>query len=88
MLLDDASLYISMFSNVCSRCQHFDEMSPFGERKVCRAFSQGIPAEIWTGQNKHTSPFPGDNGIMFEAHKDVKRDAYQEGNKEAFQKLR
>lgn len=33
----------------------------------CKAFgTQDIPADIWEGKNKHLTPFPGDNGILFE----------------------
>lgn len=33
---------------------------------ICRAFPNGIPDAIAYGTNKHTKPFPGDNGIHFE----------------------
>jgi hypothetical protein len=58
---------ISLFSNVCSRCQHFNDRSPFnGERMTCKAFSKGIPLEIWNGENTHIAPYPGDGGVQFE----------------------
>lgn len=47
------------FSPVCSLCRH-----KTGFRK-CSAFSGQIPSEIWTGQNTHEQPFPGDHGIQF-----------------------
>jgi len=65
--LDDRSLNISLFSDVCTRCKHFDQNSVFGYRKVCKAFPNGLPAEIWLAENNHTQPYPGDNGIQFEA---------------------
>ena len=34
---------------------------------ICEAFPDGIPDEIAYGDNPHTSPFPGDHGIRFEA---------------------
>ena len=35
------------------------------ERAVCKAFPRGIPEEIAFGDNLHTEPYPGDNGIQF-----------------------
>jgi hypothetical protein len=32
----------------------------------CKAFPDGIPEEILTGEHDHTEPFEGDNGIRFE----------------------
>jgi hypothetical protein len=53
---------LPMFSRVCTNCSNLTEP---GERK-CRAFPNGIPLEIWTGENNHTKPVAGDNGILFE----------------------
>jgi hypothetical protein len=57
----------------CSKrnCKHFKGVTqPDGtemtERVVCEAFPDGIPGEIAYGDNPHTSPFPGDQGIQFE----------------------
>lgn len=36
------------------------------EVPVCAAFPNGIPQEIAYGDNPHTSPYPGDNGITYE----------------------
>lgn len=33
---------------------------------TCRAFPNGIPKEVLCGEHKHTTPYPGDNGIVFE----------------------
>lgn len=32
----------------------------------CAAFPNGIPKEIAFGDNPHTDPYPGDNGIQYE----------------------
>lgn len=63
--IEDIQAYVSLFSDVCSRCEHLDPRSPLGKIKVCKAFPKGIPPEIWTGENDHTAPFPGDRGIQF-----------------------
>ena len=52
-------------------CVHYIGVSqPDGtelsEVNVCKAYPDGIPFEIAYGENKHTSPYPGDNGIRFE----------------------
>lgn len=52
-------------------CKHFEGVK-WGdggeetERLVCAAFPDGIPVEIAYGNNDHTEPFEGDNGIQFE----------------------
>lgn len=68
MILDDSSLQISMFSQVCSRCAHFNDASVFDVNKSCKAFPKGIPLEIWNGRNPHLQPVEGDNGIQFKLH--------------------
>lgn len=50
---------LPMLSRVCSSCANYrSNMS-------CAAF-KSIPEEIWLGENDHTNPYPGDNGIQFE----------------------
>ncbi len=44
----------------CYRCGHYS-----GKAK-CKAFPQGIPDLILSGEDQHTEPFPGDGGIQFE----------------------
>ena len=51
------------------KCIHFDGVKAISElnhKAVCKAFPKGIPDEIAYGDNLHTKPFPGDNGITFE----------------------
>jgi hypothetical protein len=36
-----------------------------GGTATCTAFPKGIPQEILRGENDHTSPVPGDGGIVY-----------------------
>ena len=45
----------------CIYCKLFE-----GVPLSCKAFPDGIPTEILTGENDHTKPYKGDNGIQFE----------------------
>jgi len=53
------------------KCKHYlGVIQPDGtemtETNYCEAFPENIPNEIAYGNNSHTKPFPGDNGIQFE----------------------
>lgn len=64
-LIDDIDLYgdVSDFiSPICTACIHLRVTA----ENTCDAFPAGIPDEIWSGEDDHTKPFPGDKGIMFE----------------------
>jgi len=56
----------SNFDMVCLKCKR----KAIG-RLICEAFPRGIPDEIKSGENDHTQPFPGDNGILFEPKENV-----------------
>jgi len=68
MITIDKTFDDVQYSEVCLRCRHFDsrEWQASGQKR-CQAFAAGIPRPIWNGQNDHRQPFPGDNGIRFEA---------------------
>lgn len=56
-------------------CKHFTGVyqsndTEEGECPACKAFTEGIPDVIAYGDNPHTTPFPGDHGIQFEAESD------------------
>jgi len=52
-------------------CKHYlgiiqPDDTEMTETNYCEAFPDGIPFEIAYGDNDHTDPFEGDNGIQFE----------------------
>lgn len=49
----------SLWFDRCRLCAH-----AVGEDS-CRAFPNGIPSEIYSGDFDHMKAFPGDNGIRF-----------------------
>ena len=55
-------------------CKHYiGVIQPDGtemtETNSCVAFPKGIPIQIAYGEVDHMKPYPGDNGIQFEAVK-------------------
>ena len=58
--IDDKSSNLGQYSSVCTFCSHYKAIYQ------CAAF-KSIPDEIWRGQHDHREPYPGDNGIQFEA---------------------
>ena len=65
--LDDRELAKMIYSPVCNLCKHFSIVNSIDSGiHVCDAFPDGIPDAIWRGDNNHTKPYPGDNGIQFE----------------------
>ena len=57
-IVDDQETEV-YYSPVCSFC------SRYIEGRECAAFGR-IPDAIWKGTNKHTEPFAGDRGLLFE----------------------
>jgi len=56
---------MSVPAPICIRpgCKHFYRDRP---GMTCRAFPDGIPADIIDGIIEHRQPIEGDNGIVFE----------------------
>ena len=61
MVLDDSDAPGSC-KGPCWFCTH--KFPTF--KRTCAAFPNGIPDEIWRGENTHTEPYSGDGGIRFE----------------------
>jgi hypothetical protein len=43
--------------------------------QCCKAFLEGIPAVLWSGEHLHREPYQGDNGILFKAKSMIMPDA-------------
>lgn len=44
----------------CRFCNHYQ-----GEQR-CQAFPAGIPVILWSGENLHREPYPGDKGVQYQ----------------------
>ena len=57
------------FQSAAEELSYEERFKRLGEiTGYCKAFPKGtwIPKEIWWGDNPHTAPYPGDNGIQYE----------------------
>ena len=54
---------LPIYSPTCAGCVHLRDLAT----RTCDAFPGGIPPVIWRGDNRHTEPYRGDGGVMFEA---------------------
>lgn len=59
----DSEFKTPYYSPVCMLCRRY---KPGTRPPACDAFQESIPIEIWKGKNKHTKPYPGDNGLLFD----------------------
>lgn len=66
--IDDSEFSIPKYSPICAYCAN-----ALASARKCKAFSGLIPLEIWRGNNDHTRPYPGDNGMHFEPIQDTTR---------------
>jgi len=49
----------------CFGCAHYNRKESVMDKNTCKAFPEGIPRDLFYGP-WHTTPYPGDNGILFE----------------------
>ena len=64
------SLCTKPFPN-CPYCVHLDVASLDSRPLRCAAFPTGVPEQIAIGFHKHTDPFPGDGGMLFQERTDL-----------------
>jgi hypothetical protein len=57
----DQGSEIKIYSPTCTFCINLRDL----DKRLCYAFPEGIPLEIWNGENDHKKPYPGDHGITF-----------------------
>lgn len=63
MFIIDKELTKPRYSPICMLCKW---LSRDTEEPSCKAFPDGIPDEIWIGQNDHLVPYKGDHNIQFQ----------------------
>lgn len=52
----------------CMNCANLNRSGPY---LSCKAFPNGIPLDIQSGETPHINPIEGDNGIQWEAAPDA-----------------
>lgn len=60
---------VRLFFTQCAVCKHYFKDGYEGSR--CPAFPNGIPDDILYDHVSHKAPYEGDNGIQFEADKEL-----------------
>lgn len=50
--------------NRCRSCEHY----LFA--RTCKAFAEWIPEEVWLGEDDHSQPIEGDQGLTYQEAED------------------
>jgi len=62
LILDASEQRIPVVSPMCVDCILLYNS---GIERMCKAFPNGIPDEIWIGTISHRRPYPGDGGLTY-----------------------
>lgn len=57
----------------CLDCKYYGGPKNIGFGLTCKAFPEGIPETILTGEHDHANPYLGDHGIQFEKKRRPKK---------------
>jgi hypothetical protein len=68
-ILNETEVSKIHYTPVCLFCKHYHRGVKNSDKRLCDAFPEGIPDEIWCGANDHSTPYPGDNGIRCETRR-------------------
>ncbi len=52
---------ILRYQDNCKNCAHYRG------NQTCQAFPTEIPIILWSGENPHDEPYPGDQGYRYES---------------------
>ena len=63
--LDGPETEYNLGGGPCQRCAQSAGDLSADLIPICKAFPAGIPLPIWRGKFNHTTPYPGDHGILF-----------------------
>ena len=65
LFLDGNPYHYYIFSPICDGCKWYALQYNDDGVPICKAFPEGIPPEVWLGENNHQKSYFGDHGIRF-----------------------
>lgn len=64
MISIDKEFEYPIYSKICTLCKHLQKDTM---NRVCKAFPNGIPDDVWLAKNEHKKPLKNQkNNIVFE----------------------